>query len=149
MNVSLQSCQTLWGTMGCSPPGSSVHGILQARILKLVAISFSRGSSWPRIEPRSLVSPALAGEFFTTSATWEAPAKGGSSLKLIWGKLYLSAWSLVSIKPSALVMLILFRIHRTNTFPLCPWIKLDLWYLSPLDVCVHSVMSDSLLPHGL
>ena len=34
--------------MGCNPPGSSVHGILQARILEWVVISFSRGSSWPR-----------------------------------------------------------------------------------------------------
>ena len=34
--------------MGCSLPGSSVHGILQARILEWVAISFPRGSSWPR-----------------------------------------------------------------------------------------------------
>ena len=34
--------------MGCSPPGSSVHGIFQARILEWVAISFSRGSSRPR-----------------------------------------------------------------------------------------------------
>ena len=34
--------------MGCSPPGSSVRGILQARILEWVAIPFSRGSSWPR-----------------------------------------------------------------------------------------------------
>ena len=34
--------------MDCSPPGSSVHGILQARILERVAISFSRGSSQPR-----------------------------------------------------------------------------------------------------
>ena len=34
--------------MDCSPPGSSIHGILQARILEWVAISFSRGSSWPR-----------------------------------------------------------------------------------------------------
>ena len=39
---------TLWDPMDCSPPGSSVHGILQARILEWVAISSSRGSSWPR-----------------------------------------------------------------------------------------------------
>ena len=39
---------TLCDPMGCSPPGSSVHGILQARILEWVAISFSRGSSRPR-----------------------------------------------------------------------------------------------------
>ena len=35
----------------CSPPGSSVHGILQARILEWVAVSFSRGSSWPTDKP--------------------------------------------------------------------------------------------------
>ena len=43
-----QSCPTLCGPMDCSPPGSSVHGILQARILECVTISYSRGSSRPR-----------------------------------------------------------------------------------------------------
>ena len=43
-----QSCPTLCDPMDCSLPGSSVHGILQARILEWVAISFSRGSSRPR-----------------------------------------------------------------------------------------------------
>ena len=43
-----QSCPTLCDPMDYSPPGSSVHGILQARILEWVAISFSRGSSQPR-----------------------------------------------------------------------------------------------------
>ena len=45
-----QSCPTLCNSMDCSPPGSSVHGILQARILEWVAISFSRGSSPPRVK---------------------------------------------------------------------------------------------------
>ena len=45
---SLQSCPTLCKPMECSPPGSSVHGIYQARRLKWVAISFSRGYSRPR-----------------------------------------------------------------------------------------------------
>ena len=45
---SLQSCPTLGDPMDCSPPGFSVHGILQARVLEWVATSFSRGSSWPR-----------------------------------------------------------------------------------------------------
>ena len=40
-----QSCPTLCDPMDCSLPGSSVHGIFQARILEWVAISFSRGSS--------------------------------------------------------------------------------------------------------
>ena len=67
-----QSCPTLCDPMDSSPPGSSVHGILQARILEWVAISFSRGSSQPRDRILILASPALADEFFTTSATWEA-----------------------------------------------------------------------------
>ena len=45
---SLQSCPTPCDPMDCSPPGSSAHEILQLRILEWVAISFSRGSSWPR-----------------------------------------------------------------------------------------------------
>ena len=48
VNVCAQQCLTLRNPMDCSPPGSSVHGISQARILDWVAISFSRGSSWPR-----------------------------------------------------------------------------------------------------
>ena len=47
MCVLIQLCPTLCDPLDCSPPGSSVHGIFQARILEWVAISF-RGSSWPR-----------------------------------------------------------------------------------------------------
>ena len=43
-----KSCPALWDPMDCSSPGSSVHGIFQARILEWVAIAFSRGSSRPR-----------------------------------------------------------------------------------------------------
>ena len=43
-----QSCLTLFNPIDCSLPGSSVHGILQARILEWVATSFFRGSSKPR-----------------------------------------------------------------------------------------------------
>ena len=46
--VSTQLCLTLCDLMNCDLPGSSVHGISQARILKWVAISYSRGSSQPR-----------------------------------------------------------------------------------------------------
>ena len=55
--------------MDCSLPGSSVHGILQARIPEWVAISFSRGSSQPRNQTR--VS-CIAGRFFTNWAMREA-----------------------------------------------------------------------------
>ena len=65
---SLKSRQTLCDPMDCSPPGSSIHGILQARTLEWVAISFSRGSSWPR--DRTRVS-RVVGRCFTIWATRE------------------------------------------------------------------------------
>ena len=55
-----QLCPALCDPMDCSPPGSSIHGILQARILEWVAISFPRGSSDPGIEPGSLALQADA-----------------------------------------------------------------------------------------
>ena len=65
----VQSCPTLCNPVDCSPPGSSFHGIFQARILEWVAISFSRGSSWPR--DRTQVSH-IAGRCFNLWATREA-----------------------------------------------------------------------------
>ena len=53
----------------CSPPGSSIHGIPQARILDWVAISYSRNLPDPGIKPASLTSPSLAGTLFTPSTT--------------------------------------------------------------------------------
>ena len=58
--------------MDCSLPGSSVHGILQAKILEWVTTFSSRGFPDPGIEPASLMSPALVGRFFTTSVTGKA-----------------------------------------------------------------------------
>ena len=69
----LQLCPTLCDPMDYSLPGSSVHGILQARTLEWVAILFSRGPFQPGIKPMSLTSPSLAGMFFTNSTTWEVP----------------------------------------------------------------------------
>ena len=69
---SLQSCLTLCDLMERSPPGSSVHGILQARILEGVAMPPPPGDlPDPGIKLKSSISPAVAGGFFTTSATWE------------------------------------------------------------------------------
>ena len=69
-----QSCLTLWDLMDCSLSGSSVYGIFQARVLEWVAISFSRGSSWPR--DWNWVSH-IAGRCFTISATREAWTPSG------------------------------------------------------------------------
>ena len=64
-----QLCPTLCDPVDYSPPGSSVHGILQARILEWVAISFSRGSSRPKDQTQ--VS-RIAGRRFNLWATREA-----------------------------------------------------------------------------
>ena len=68
-----KSCLTLCYPVDCSPPGSSVHGISQARVLEWVAIPFSKGSFQPR--DQTLIS-CLVGRFFTT----ESPGKPITSL---------------------------------------------------------------------
>ena len=64
-----QPCPTIFNSMDCSLPGSSVHGILQVRILEWVTIPFSSGSSWPRDQTQ--VS-CITGTFFTIWAIREA-----------------------------------------------------------------------------
>ena len=66
-----QSRLTLYNPMDCSPPVSSIHGILQARILDWVAISSSRGSSRPRDLTRFSCGSWIVSRFFTT----EPPGK--------------------------------------------------------------------------
>ena len=67
--MSAQSCLTLW-PMDCSPPSSSVHGLFQAKILEWVAISYSKGSSWPRDWTGISCTGRLV---LYRCATWEAP----------------------------------------------------------------------------
>ena len=106
--VKLLSCvQLLSDPMDCSLPGSSVHGILKARVQEWGAIFFSRGSSWPRHWTQVVHT---AGRCFTVWATREVYVKYDMSLNyhmilsgIIWWK---QNWS-------------------------------------------HSVVSDSLRPHGL
>ena len=86
--------------MGCSPPGSSVHGILQARILEWVAISFSRGSSQPR--DRTQVSHT-AGRLFTVWATGKANYRW-TGIKTQW-----SRWAQINIMNSS-ILIVLFWI---------------------------------------
>ena len=69
--VKVKSLSHVWlcDPMDCSPPGSSIHGIFKARVLEWIAISFSRGSSWPRDPTR--VS-CIAGRHFTVWASRES-----------------------------------------------------------------------------
>ena len=68
VKVKSLSCVQLCDPVDCSPPGSSGHGRLQARILEWVAISFSRGSSWPRDQTQVY---CIAGRRFNLWATRE------------------------------------------------------------------------------
>ena len=93
------SWSTVCDPMDCSLPGSSVHGILQARMLEWVAISSSRGSSWPK--DWTCIS-CFAGGFFYHWVTWEA----------LWD-LYLAAY----LRP----------ILGTIFSPLKPWDSCFIW----------------------
>ena len=77
---------TLCNRVGYSLPGSSVRGILQERILEWIAMPSSRVSSPPRNKLASPLSLALAGRFFTTSTTWEAPLAPYTKINSKWIK---------------------------------------------------------------
>ena len=80
-----RSCSALCDPMDCSPPGSCIHGILQARVLEWVVISFSRRSSQPR--DRTRVSRTV-GRWFTIWATREV------LIYLILSCIFVSSYSL-------------------------------------------------------
>ena len=108
-----QSCLTLYNPMVCSSPGSSVHGILQARILEWVAIIFSKEASQPR--DQTWVSH-IAGTFFTVWATKEDPDDGDSKVHFnfrdvkIWKK-----------KKSIIVSVKIICQGSLFTFPMEQW----------------------------
>ena len=92
-----QLCLTLCNPRDCSPPGSSVLGVLQARILKWVTIPFSRGSSQPGNQ--TWVS-LIAGRFFTSWATREAPANEWKEVKsLSRVRLFATPWTVAYQAP--------------------------------------------------
>ena len=63
---SLESCLTLRDTMDCSPPGSSIHGLLQERMLECLPVPSFSGSSWPKDQTQVSWGSYIAGIFFTT-----------------------------------------------------------------------------------
>ena len=75
----LQSCSTLCRPVDCSPPGSSVHGILQARILEWVAMPSSRGSFLPRDQT---CGSCIASGFFTAETSGKPTQNRISSLEI-------------------------------------------------------------------
>ena len=80
--VVAQLCSTLCNPMDCSPPGSSVHGILQARTLEWVAVPSSTDLLNPRIEPRS---PTLQADSLLSEPLRKPKNTGVGSLSLLQG----------------------------------------------------------------
>ena len=101
-----QLCPTLCDPVDCSPPGSSVRGILQARILEWVAISFSRGSSPPRDQTQL---SCTAGRFFIIWATREV-LPSASSVAIL-GLSELGFYNFVLLKPT-----VPSSLHQTHAF---------------------------------
>ena len=106
--------------MDCIPPGSSVHGILQARILEWVAISFSRGSSRPRNSSQDFSRSrnqtqvsCIAGRFSTDWATREAlrtipPGRSKALHHMLWKHFFKKAVPPSTVSPNVMVILFLF-----------------------------------------
>ena len=142
---SLQSCPTLRNPVDCSQPGSSAHGISQARILEWVATSSSRQSSRPRgWTSNSCVS--CTGRQITTSTTWEAQLLSTSGEK---NKMALS----LQIRQFFLLYILKhYTSHMTSFFSIS-FLKIQfliyLKHTSAVHVCAASVTSDFLRPYGL
>ena len=107
MCVCAQLCLTLFDPVDYSPPGSPVHGILQARILEWVAISFSRGSFWPRDQTSIFCVSCIASGFFTTWAM-------GKPLGIIYASRLLSFYFIPYQEDQRLDFFSI--IHTTNLF---------------------------------
>ena len=124
----LQLCLSLCDLMDCSPPGFSVHGILQARILEWVAMTSSRGSSQPGTDPGSLPSSALAGGFFTTSITWEAQKRAAWEKCKIWEFLSFYQAQFTAVNLGSLSQNCLSAAHETHKHPrtlsTCPFLNM-------------------------
>ena len=73
-DVYAQLCLILCDPVDCSPPGSSVYGIFQARILEWVTISYSRGSSWPRDQTHVFCASCIGKQILYHCSTRETPA---------------------------------------------------------------------------
>ena len=108
-----QSCLTLCESTDWSLSGSSVHGILQARILEWVAYPFSRGSSWLR---NGTEVSCITGRFFTSWATRDAP-------------IVLTLWTFVS-KVTSLLFNMLSRFGGLFRISLSYWVSFVSLYLS-------------------
>ena len=99
MSSVAQSCLILWDGVNCSPLGSSVHGTFQAKLLEWLAISFSRGSSWPRDWTHLSCISCLGWWILYNWTIWEAPKNAYIYPKGIPGYFSLVSESWNSLSP--------------------------------------------------
>ena len=93
--VHAQLCLTLCNPLDCSPPGSSVHGIFQTKILERVAMPSSRGSSQHRDQAHISCVSCITGGFFTYRAIGEAPV----TTLLLFHVLAFWLWGMWDLRP--------------------------------------------------
>ena len=141
--VVTQSCLTLCDPMDCSPLGSSVHGIFQTRILEWVAISYSKGSSWPKDQTHVSWVSCLAGRFFTT-----VPPAVVQSLSRVW--LFATPWAAARqaslsfiISQSLLKLMFIESVMPSNHLILCH----PLLLLPSIFPSIRVFSNDSALSH--
>ena len=125
--MKVKLCLTLCDTVGRSPPNSSVHGILQARILEWVAISFSRGSSWPR--DWTQVSH-IAGRRFNLWATRETYIFQYITVLIFFFKLI--------IYSNKSVLILCNITYKSHKFKISLSYDIDVYYITPVVLTPHS-----------
>ena len=143
-NNEIVSPPTLWDPMDSCPPGSSVHGISQARILEWLAVSYLRGSFQPRDQTQ--VS-CIAGGFFTTRVTRESSKViiliiallryNSHIIQLICQK-YSIQWFLVCSQNSASSVIVVAQSLSCVQLFVTPWTATHLTVLHYLRVCSNS-----------
>ena len=146
---SLQSCPALCNPMDCSPPGSSVHGISQARLLQWVAMPSSRESSPSRDQTCVSCGSCIAGGFFTAGPPGKPMWSGGGLNVSNQAAIGLSGRGshhkyclLLQGKPGFLKGGLQPRWRRTggqacaHWWPCLIWLHLGLWYLQNHSLCL-------------
>ena len=111
---SLQSCLTLWNPMDCSPLGSTVHGILQARILEWIAMPSPRGSSLPR--DRTRLSSVQFSRSVVSDSLWPHKARQ-ASLSITNSRSLPKLMSIESMMPSNHLILCCPLLLLPSIFP--------------------------------
>ena len=119
-NSVTQFCPTLCNSMDYRLPGSSVHGISQARILEWVASFFSRGSSWPRHGTCTSCGSCIGRQILYYWATWEAHTRTLYFLYSFTSDRHLGCFCILAFMNNAAVDLwVQLSLQHTNFLSLC------------------------------